>query len=211
MNHQNRHIFWGSQAPLSSLAGAGLIIMASSRLAFAIICTGALIWVYGFTSLIYFSSQKLMPRRGKSVILLFLSSFVCGIYILCISFVNPLTIMGTCFFLFLVPPSGIGSGIFKRLEGLTTGEVFSRSLLEALVLGGIIIAMSLIREPLGLGSISFPGGVQGIVEISGEYEGFFPVRIFAVSGGGLLILGYGVSLFRYFRGFHTNIGTEENQ
>jgi hypothetical protein len=210
MNYRNRHLFWGSQAPLSSLAGAGLIILASSRLAFGIICAGALIWVYGFTSLIYFSSQKIMPQRGKPVILLFLSAFVCGIYILCMSFVNPLMIMGTCFFLFLVPPCCMGSGIFKRLDGLTTAEAFSRSLLEALVLGGIIIAMSLIREPLGMGSISFPGGVQGIVEFSGgEYEGFFPVRIFAVSAGGLLILGYGVSLFRYFRGFHTT--REEDQ
>jgi hypothetical protein len=210
VNQQNRRIFWGSHAPLSSLAGAGLIIMASSRLAFAVICAGALIWVYGFTSLVYFSSQKIMPQKGKPVILLFLSALVCSIYMLCLFLINPLLIMGTCFFLFLVPPCCIGSGVFQRLESLAPGEAFSRALLESLVPGGLTVAMSLIREPLGLGSISFPGGAQGIVEISGgDYEGFFPVRIFAASGGGLLILGYGVSLFRYFRGFHA--GTEENQ
>jgi hypothetical protein len=185
--------------------GAGLIIMASSRLAFAIICTGALIWVYGFTSLIYFAAQKIMPQRGKFLILLFLSSLICSLYILCVFFINPLTIMGTSFFLFLVPPCCIGSNLFRRLGSLDLGEAFSRSFCEGLVLGGLVIAFSLIREPLGLGSVSFPGGVQGIVEISGgEYEGFFPVRIFAVSGGGLLILGYGVFLFKYFRSFHTN-------
>jgi hypothetical protein len=211
VNQQNRsHIFWGSQAPLSSLAGAGLIILASSRLAFAFVCAGALLWVYGFTSLVYFSSKKIMPQRGKSVVLLFLSSLVCGIYVLCLFFINPLLVMGTCFFLFLVPPCCMGSGVFKRLESLDPAEAFSRSLLESLVPGGLIIALSLIREPLGMGSISFPGGIQGILEISGdEYEGFFPVRIFAVSGGGLLILGYGVSLFRYFRGFHA--GGEESK
>jgi hypothetical protein len=183
--------------------------MASSRLAFAIVCAGALIWVYGFTSLIYFSSQKFMPQRGKSVILLFLSGFVCSLYILCIFLINPLTLMGTSFFLFLVPPCCIGSKLFQRLGSLDLGEAFSRSLFESLVLGGLIIALSLIREPLGIGSISFPGGVQGMVEISGgEYDGFLPIRIFAVSGGGLLILGYGVFLFRYFRGFHT--GMEES-
>lgn len=211
MNQQNRsHLFWGTQAPLSSLVGAGLIIMASSRLAFALICAGALIWVYGFTSLVYFSSKKIMPQRGKAVILLFLSSLVCGVYVLCLSFISPLLIMGTGFFLFLVPPCCIGSGVFKRLESLDPAGAFSRSLQESLVLGGLIAALSLIREPLGMGSISFPGGVRGIVEISGgEYGGFFPVRIFAVSGGGLLILGYGVSLFRYFRSFHT--GGEGNK
>jgi hypothetical protein len=209
MNQQNGHIFWGSHAPLSSLLGAGLLILASSRLAFAIVCAGALLWVYGFTSLVYVSSQKIMPQRGKPVILLFLSSLVCGIYILCIFLINPLTIMGTSFFLFLVPPCCVGSGLFRRPGSLDVGvcrtsvkpqeihkrsmlpgEAVSRSLSDSLVLGVLIIAMSLIREPLGLGSVSFPGGVQGIVEISGgPQEGFFPVRIFAVSGGGLLILG----------------------
>jgi hypothetical protein len=202
---KNSHIFWGSQAPLSSLAGAGLIIMASSRLAFGIICAGALIWVYGFTSLIYFSSQKFMPQKGKPLILLFLSSLVCSVFVLLLSLVNPLMIMGSSFFLFLIPPCCIGSGVFKRLASLDTEEAFCRSLLESLVLGGLIIAMSLVREPLGLGSLSFPGGPQGMIEIfGGEGGGFFPVRIFAASGGGLLILGYGVSLFRYFRSFHIN-------
>jgi hypothetical protein len=182
--------------------------MASSRLAFALICAGALIWVYGFTSLIYFSSKRIMPQRGKSVILLFLSSLVCGIYVLSLFFVGPLLVMRTCFFFFLVPPCCIGSGVFKRLESMDQAEAFFRSLQESLVLGGLIIALSLVREPLGMGSISFPGGVQGILEISGS-GGFFPVRIFAVSAGGLLILGYGISLFRYFRGFHT--GGEENK
>jgi hypothetical protein len=184
--------------------------MASSRLAFAFVCAGALLWVYGFTALVYFSSKKIMPQRGKPVILLFLSSLVCGIYVLCLFFINPLLIIGTSFFLFLVPPCCMGSGVFKRLESLDPAEAFSRSLLESLVLGGLIIALSLIREPLGMGSISFPGGAQGIVEISGSGSGgFFPVRIFAVSGGGLLIFGYGIALFRYFRGFHA--GTEEHQ
>jgi hypothetical protein len=210
VNQQNRHVFWGSHAPLSSLAGAGLIVMASSRLAFAIICAGALIWVYGLTSLVYFSSQKIMPQRGKPVILLFLSGLVCSIYILCLFLLNPLLIMGTSFFLFLVPPCCIGSGVFTRLESLDPAKAFFRALLESLVPGGLAIALSLVREPLGLGSISFPGGVQGIVEISGGgYEGFFPVRVFAASGGGLLLLGYGVALFRYFRGSHTNM--EEDQ
>jgi hypothetical protein len=188
--------------------GAGLIILASSRLAFALVCAGALLWVYGLTSLVYFSSKKIMPQGGKPVILLFLSSLVCGIYALCLFLISPLLVMGTFFFLFLVPPCCVGSGVFKRLESLDLAEAFSRSILESLVLGGLIIALSLIREPLGMGSISFPGGIQGIVEISG-HGSFFPVRIFAVSGGGLLLFGYGVSLFRYFRAFYT--GAEESK
>jgi hypothetical protein len=209
VNQQNRsHIIWGSQVPLSSLVGVGLIIIASSRLAFALICAGALIWVYGFTSLVCFSSKKIMPRKGKAVILLFLSSLICGIYVLCLFLINPLLVMGTYFFLFLVPPCCMSSGLFKKIESLDLTGVFFRFLTESLVPGGLIIALSLIREPLGMGSVSFPGGAQGIVEISGQ-EGFFPVRVFSVSGGGLVILGYGIALFRYFRSFHA--GGEENK
>jgi hypothetical protein len=203
------HVFWGSHSPFSTLIGGGLVILASTRLAFAIICAGALLWVYGLTALVYFSGQRLMPKKGKPVILLFLSSLICSIYILLIGFLNPLLIMGTGFFLILVPPCCIGAGLFERLKSMDLGEAVSRSLLEGVVLGGMIIAVALVREPLGLGSVSFPGGAQGLVEIfGGEGESFFPIRVFSVSAGGFFILGYGVALFRYFRGVYTNIEDE---
>jgi hypothetical protein len=208
MNQHQSHIFWGSHAPLSTLCGGCLIILASSRLAFAIICVGALLWVYGITSLIYFSGQSIMPKKGKPVILLFLSGFVCSIFALLLGFINPLVIMGTGFFLILIPPCCIGSGIFERFQSMDLGAAVSQALLEGAVLGGLVIAMALIREPLGLGSISFPGGAQGLVEIFGEDGGFFPIRIFSVSSGAFLILGYGVALFRYVRGFNAHGGNQ---
>jgi hypothetical protein len=63
-----------------------------------------------------------------------------------------------------------------------------------------IVSFSLVREPLGFLSLSFPGGAQGIVKIfSSEKEGFFPILIVSVSSGALLLLGYGVSLYWYLR------------
>ena len=195
------HPFWGAHSPLSALSGAGLIIMASGRFAFALVCAGALLWVFGFTALIYSCAHPIMPSKGKKIILLFLSSFISGIFMVLISLLNPLLIFGTVFFLVLIPPWCLASGFFEAVESLDPIEVFSRALLEAFALAGIILALALIREPLGMGTISLPGGVNGMVELfssTGE-ETFVAVRIFSVSAGGLLLLGYVTALYRYFK------------
>ena len=195
------HLFWGSYSPLSSLSGAGLLIMASSRFAFALVCAGALLWVYGFTALIYSGARSILPSKGRIVVLLFLSAFFSGLYALLTSFLNPLLIMACSFFLFLIPPWCLGSGFFESAESADPIETVSRALLEAFIFASIIIAFSLIREPLGMGTISIPGGAQGIAEIFGsrDADAFVPVRILSVSSGGLLLLGYGTALYRYFR------------
>ena len=197
----NSHLFWGFHSPLSALTCVGLIIIASSRFAFAVICAGGLLWVYGLTALVFSGARKLMPGRGRKVILLFLSTFFCGIFVLLADMLNPLLIPGTGFFLILIPPCCLGSGFFEASESVDTIEVFSRSLLEAIVIAIIILAFALIREPLGMGTLSLPGGSQGIVELFAgpEADAFVPLRIFSASSGGLLLFGYGTALFRYLR------------
>jgi len=194
-------LFWGSHSPLSALTGAGLIIMASSRFSFALLCAGALIWVYALTALVFSAARDILPGRGRKIILLFLSSFFGGIFMLLIGFINPLLILGTAFFIVLIPPCCLGSGFFEASESFSASDVLYRALLEAFVLSGIILAAALIREPLGMGTISFPGGVQGIVEVFDvrQDNAFVPIRFLAASAGGLVLLGYGTALFRYFR------------
>ena len=195
------HLFWGRQSPLSALSGAALIILASSRFAFAVICTGTLIWVFGLSTLVFSGARKIMPSRGRRIILLFVSTFLCGLFMLLVSFLNPLLILGSAFFMILVPPCCLSTGFFEAAESADTIEVFSRALLEAVTLAGIILAIALIREPLGMGTISLPVGAQGITELfdSSETNTFVPIRLFSVSAGGLLLLGYCTALYRYFR------------
>lgn len=204
------HLFWGSYSPLSSLAGAALIVLASARFSFALICTGALIWVYGLTALVYSGGRSIMPTRGRMIILLFLSAFISGIFMLFVGLLNPLLILGTGFFLVLIPPACLGSAFYENSDSMELIEVFSRSLLEAMVLGGIILALALVREPLGMGTLSFPGGAQGIVELFGsqDTENFVLVRFLSVSAGAFLLLGYGIAVFRYFGGQNGNIKEE---
>jgi len=175
--------------------------MASSRFSFALVCAGALIWTHGLSALVFSAARVIIPTRGRRVILLFLAAFFCGIFMLLAGLINPLLILGTGFFLVLVPSCCLGSGFFKASESESPVEVFSRALLEALVIAGLILALALIREPLGMGTLSFPGGIQGMVEIFdiNVENGYIPVRFLSASAGGLLLLGYGIALFRYFR------------
>ena len=197
----NSHLFWGFHSPLSTLGSAALIIMASGRLAFAVICAGALVWVYGLTALIFSSADPIMPIRGRMAILLFLSAFLCGIFMLLVSLLNPLLSLEIGFFIALIPPICLGSGFFEASRQVKPMEVFSRALSEAVVIAGLVFAFALIREPLGMGTLSFPGGAQGIIELFelGEENTFVPIRILSASAGGLLLLGYGTALYRYAR------------
>jgi hypothetical protein len=201
------HFFWGPHAPLSTLTGASLLVLASARLAFAIFCAGAILWVFSLTALAYFSARDFMPSKGKPVILLFLSSFVSSVYILLSGLLNPLLVQTCWFFLILVPPCCIGTGLYEQMEDLDPGESLPRVFLEAACLGLLVVALSLIREPLGLGSLSLPGGTGGIFEIFSVEggENFFPLRILSVSSGALLILGYITAAFRYFRGQYSGV------
>jgi hypothetical protein len=174
--------------------------MASGRLAFALVCAGALIWVYCLSALAAVPARKLLPRRGKSLVLVFLASFTGGLYLLGLWFANPILAMENFFLISLVPLICAGSGVFERIDSMNLKEALLRSLGEALVLGGLIISFSLLREPLAYLSLSLPGGPRGIVTLfSAGTKNFLPIRFITASAGALLILGYGLGIYRYFR------------
>jgi hypothetical protein len=174
--------------------------MATGRLAYALVAAGALVWTYSLSALVFFPGRRFFPERGKNPVLVFLSAFIGSIYLLLLFFASPVLGMETFFFVSLTPLLCIGSGLFERIGSLDLAEAVSRAFGEAAVFGGLIIAFSLIREPLGCFSLSLPGGVHGIIKIfsSGE-ETFLPIHIIAGSAGALLLLGYGVGLYRCFR------------
>jgi Na+-translocating ferredoxin:NAD+ oxidoreductase RnfE subunit len=193
-------LFERVNAPLSALTGAGLMIIATSRLAFALGAAGALVWVYTLTALILSVAKPILPKRGLPVLQLFLVSFLGSLYMLIFHCLNPYLGMETSFLFLLCPLSCVGSGICRRIEGLALRKSILKAFLEALVLGGLLIALSLIREPLGFGALTLPGGPQGLVTLFalGSPAGslYFPVRILAGASGGLLLLGYVLILCR---------------
>jgi hypothetical protein len=196
----NYHILWSNTSPLTCLSGAALLIMASDRLAHAIITVGALVWVYCFSSLSAHAGVRLFPRRGRLVLLAFLSSFFAGLYLLLLWILSPLCALQTFFIVSFIPVFCVASAIFKRLETLSLEETVSESFSESLILGALIVIFALIREPLGYLSLSLPGGAQGVILLfSFQGESFLPIYLIAGSSGALLLLGYFLGLYRYLR------------
>jgi len=202
-------IFHSDAAPLTCLSGAALLIMASDRLAHAIIATGALVWVYCLSSLAAHSGAKTFPRWGRTVLLVFLTSFFAGTYLLLLWILSPLCALESFFIVSLIPVFCMVSGVFKQLGTLLTEDAFAASCSEALIFGALIVIFALIREPFGFLSLSLPGGAQGMILLfSFKTESFLPIRLIASSAGALILLGYFLGLYRYFR---VKYGLREDQ
>jgi hypothetical protein len=196
-----KNLFWGKRSPLTTLTGVGILIIASGRTAYALVTLGALVWVYTLTALIFCFTKPFFPVKGKDFVVISLASVLAGIYLLFISLLSPLLALETSLYIILTPMYCFSMKLFPRLEHHKTEDVVVIALLESLIFGIFLLALSLIREPLGYGSLSLPGGgSEGIIEFfTIEDDAVFPVRIFTGSAGALILLGYGVAFFNYIR------------
>jgi hypothetical protein len=191
------HLFWGDFAPLSTFIGAGLLIIASSRTAFALVTLGALVWVYGLTVLICRLAAPIFPQKGTKLTQICLCGFLGGLYYFIFCLASPLLAVEITLVIILVPVCCITAGLIPRTEKIGLKEALIRSCSEAAVLGALIFFLALIRESLGFGSFSLPGGPQGIIEITViEDSSLFPIQIIGGSSGALLLMGYGLAFFR---------------
>ena len=193
MNVMESHLFWGKHSPLASLSGAALLVIASGRIAFALICSLALVWVYVFVLAAAKLGGAYFPQWGRNIVLLFIASLAAGIFLLLLWIFNPVLALESSFFVFLVPVTFIASGLSGRVLEYDMGEVLSQAVAEALMLGVLILGFSLIREPLGFGSISFPG--FDIIRFAKNE----PLQFLQASSGALIILGYGIAVYQRLR------------
>jgi hypothetical protein len=142
--------------------------------------------------------RKVFPSRTESIILVFLSALGSWIFYAVLSLLEPVLAMESGFFIVLSSAFVISSGLYRRVKEYDTLEMLSQAVSEALVLGLLVLALSLIREPLGGGTLSLPGA--GVFRFVKEE----PLYILQASSGALILLGYGLALYRYFRNQYTN-------
>jgi hypothetical protein len=201
MNKPIHYRIFHSDASIGAcLSGAALLIMASDRLAHAITVLGALVWVYCLSSLTARAAAIIFPRQGRIMLLAFLCSFFAALYLLLLWILSPLSALETFFVIALIPLFCMTSGVFGRLDTLSIADTFFVSASESLILGALMVIFALIREPLGYLSLSLPGGARGMILLfSFTTESFLPVRLIVSSCGALLLLGYALQLYRYFR------------
>ena len=190
--------------------GAGLLVMASARLSWAITVAGGLFWVYSLTTITFAllysaAGNKILPKNGKTAVFTCLAAFFGSIYMFLFWILCPFAALENFILLLLVPMFCAGSGIVEQLSQEDTSpdlfEYTSDAASKAASLSGLLIVFSIIREPLSYCSLSIPGTSSGMITIMYFKESaFFPVEIFASSAGALLLLGYIVCLYQYIKG-----------
>ncbi|MDR1429848.1 MAG: hypothetical protein LBI85_06115 [Spirochaetaceae bacterium] len=201
------HPFWGPQGPLVSLASGALIILSSSRLAFALIAALALIFIYVMSAVVSLWAKKIIPRAGRYLVLIFIASFFSGAFMLILSLASPLLVLELNIIILLVPVSFISTSVSKNFDTLEPDDGLYEAILEALILGGLIMGFALIREPLSYGALSIPGS-QGIIEWAfADRENPYFSHLISTSAGGCILLGYAVALFRKIRNETIGKGT----
>jgi len=220
MHLNSQHSFWGNLSPLGGLTGAGLLIMASARLSWAVTIAGSLFWVYGLTTLTFtllLSSigNKFFPVSGRITLYACLAAFFGSLYLFMFWLLCPFAAFETFMLLLLVPLFCASSGIIEQIqaqsEKISSGllqkhdsssidvfEYVSDAVSQAVSLAGSIVAFSIIREPLAFCSLSFPGSAQGMMTIMYFKAGsFFPIGIFTSSAGALILLGFIICLYQH--------------
>jgi len=209
MSISQENYFWSSLSPLGGLTGAGLLIMASSRLSWAIILTGSLIWVYGLTSFTFsFLSKKIsagyFPKTGRTALYTCFASFWGSIYLFLFWLLCPFAALEVFFLLMLVPLLYVSSEVMEKAHSLSddslldTYEYVSQSVYRAIILAVLLIIFSIIREPLAYCSLSFPGTYKGMILIFKFNENsILPVNLLISSSGALILLGYFIYLYQY--------------
>ncbi len=203
---------WGKYGPLTTLTGAALIILSSSRFSFAVTTLGSLLWVYGLTIGTLKVMENLLPHAGRHGIAILLSSLYGYGYYFLFSLFSPLMALEITFPLALVPVAFIARGFYRQMDELSLSQALGTSLYEAFILGLLLIALALFREPFGFGVLTIPSP-QGAYEFFGsDLASHFSIRLVVSTAGGLLILGYLVALFRVIRNFYRNyLAQKENR
>jgi hypothetical protein len=189
----NTSLFWGINSPLSALTGAALFIIASGRLESAVICTVALVWINVLTMLAPGVGRAVFPEKGAGVVLVCTASFAGLLFFFLFWLLNPLSAMESVFFLILCPALILNLGIYERVKNAGTPGMLIQAASESFTQGILVIALALIREPLSSGTLSLPG-----LEPFRLAEGR-PIAFFGMPAGALIILGYGIALYRRLR------------
>ena len=193
-------VLWGDLSPFALLPGGALLFVASDRLAHSLLVLAAFVWVYCLSSLAVFAGSRFFPTRGRTVLLAFVASFAACLYLLLISTLFPLAALHTFFAVSLVPMLRVGSGTPRGIERAGLARTLRLSFADALVAGSLVVALALIREPLGFRSLSLPGGASGLL-VFHPFGDETPVYLRFLSGsfGALALLGYGLGAYRHLR------------
>jgi Na+-translocating ferredoxin:NAD+ oxidoreductase RnfE subunit len=185
--------------------------MASGRLAYALTAGLALVFVYLFSALCLSAGRPLISDNIRGAVAVILSSFFASLFLLVLSLVSPLFAQESSFFVLLTPIVFVASGIADRCARDPFSDGLLRALIEAVLVLALLLAFSLVREPIGYGSLSLPGADGLSVVLGSDKVPVFAVRAAAVTVGGFILLAYVVVAFRKVRAVMVEDSSEKEE
>ena len=195
-----RRFFEFYRSPAFLIAASPLVVTGTSRLAFALISALSLLWVYGLSVAAVRVIRRFFPKKiFYNILSLLLFSIIGSLFLLIVEFINPVLGRETALLVFFAPVICFACGIGTRTEEAPLKTAFVNTCVEALSIGLFLVFFALVREPLGYGALSLPGGARGVYELFRIRAAGFPVHIIAGSAGALLLLGYIFLVFRMVR------------
>ncbi|MDR2659132.1 MAG: hypothetical protein LBC27_03985 [Spirochaetaceae bacterium] len=184
--------------PVSSMSGVALLVIAGSRFSYAIVAACALVWVSIFSIFVSTFICGIKSETRIKILNVLISSFAGSLYFFFLYLLNPLLALETTLICMLAPIFYMGSKLSFSREDTLSGIIFQESVFELLALGGLTLAFSLIREPLGFSTLSIPDAKRGIIELfntKGDYP--YSIQLISSSTGALFLLSYIMVILRY--------------
>ena len=194
--YSNSNLIWGTNSPLMALTSLALIVIASGRLSFALITLFLLVCIYAFSLSVIQLAKSYIPVKFKTAIVIMIAVFAASISYFFLSLINPVSGLMFNFMVFLIPLSFLSSNIVKRVEKFMPGESILQGVKEALALGIILVAISLIREPLGYGTLSFPFQENMVNLFPDGTRERLTLRGFTISAGVFFLIACMIAIIR---------------
>lgn len=170
-----------------SLTGLALIIAASPRLSCSIIVFFLLMAISVMTLAVMHLGKSIIPEKYKTALIIMIVNFFTSLFYLIIDMINPISALEVYFTVFLIPITFLSSYFEKKAGNLSVSEEIIRGAKQASILGGIIIAVSLIREPLGYGTLSLPFSNKPMHLLPESIEEQVVMQVFSAPFGGFII------------------------
>ncbi len=191
--------FWSPRGPLQSLSCAVLLIAASDRLSHGLIVSLSAILSYSLAPLLSGLGERSVPPRARTFVRVITVSAVGAIVARMAALAWPVTAFSLSLYLGAIPVCILASRVLDSAESRGALRAAADAAREALVLAVLIVALALVREPLGYGVLSLPSHDGYFLVLRSELLQSVAARAVSATAGALILLSYVLALHRRVR------------
>lgn len=188
--------FWSSSGPLGTLSSGVLLVVATSRLSYAVAVSLSVLWTWIVSAALCAVSEPLMPKRWESAARIVATVAVAYLFERGAAVYSPALVGECALYLALVPIVLLSGDLLRRYAGAAPGKAAAGAAADAGAIAALLVVMAIVREFLGYGVLSLPGpdGLVLLFDLSQVYPWTMP--FVSSAPGGLVMLALAVALHK---------------